>query len=212
MIKICVFDFDGTIADTIPFTLSIIKKYAFSDYNRNLDDKTISELRDKPIPEIFKALKISILKLPFIAAKIGNEINKEIANIQKIKSIDKALANLKKQGLILGIVSSNSSESIKKFLDQNKISVFDFIYTNSKVFGKASSLNKVLKNYKCSKDEVVYVGDEIRDIDAARKTGIKIISVTWGVNSKNKLLTYKPDYIVDLPLEIPKLLESKVTR
>lgn len=209
MIKICIFDFDGTIANTIPITLSIIKRYALLDYKKDLNDELIQELRDKPIPEIFKILKIPIIKLPFIAGKIGTELNKEIAKIKPIKDVENTLNGLKKLGLTLGIVSSNSSESIKKFLYQNNLEIFDFIYTNSRVFGKPSSLKKVLKNYKCSKDEIIYVGDEIRDIEAARKVGTKIISVSWGVNSKEKLQSYNPDYLIDQPLEILSVFQPQ---
>lgn len=207
--KIIVFDFDGTIADTIPVTMNIIKKFAAQDFDRDLNDEQMRELRDKPIPEIFKVLKISIIKLPFIARKIGMELNKEIGKIKPFPGIENLLKKLKKLDITLGIVSSNNVESIKKFLDQNNLRMFDFIYTNSKVFGKSSSLKRVINNYKNRKEDMIYIGDEIRDIEAARKVGIKIISVTWGVNSKEKLRAYSPDCLVDSPKEIMDLTVTK---
>lgn len=206
MATICVFDFDGTIANTIPVTISILKKFAQEDFNMDVDDEFIEKLRDKTIPEMFKAFNISILKLPFIAKKTIEAMNKEIENMKPIKGIKNLLLELKKQGKTLGIVSSNSSESIKKFLAVNQLQIFSFIYTNSRVFGKSSSLKKLFKEYNCGKDDIVYIGDEIRDIEAARKVGIKIISVTWGVNTKDKLLSCKPDYLVNSPQEILDLI------
>ena len=44
-----------------------------------------------------------------------------------------------------------------------------------------------LKLMRLGRDEVVYIGDEARDIDAAQKVGIPIISVTWGFNSSDVL-------------------------
>jgi HAD superfamily hydrolase (TIGR01549 family) len=208
MIKISAFDFDGTIANTIPITISIIKRFASSDYQKDLDDALIRKLRDKPIPEIFRALNVPIVKLPFIARKIRNEINKEIEHLKPIRGMRNVLAKLKEQGQILGIVSSNSRESIQKFLLENDMAMFDFVYTNSKVFGKSGSLKKLFREYDCRPEEVVYFGDEIRDIEAAREIGIKIVSVTWGVNSREKLVAYKPDYSVDSPSEIPGLFKT----
>lgn len=209
MIKISAFDFDGTIANTIPVSIAILKRFAKNDYKKDLDDSLIQKLRDKPIPEIFKELNVPIVKLPFIARRTRKALNKEIEFLKPIKGIKVMLAELKKQGQILGIVSSNSSESIQKFLVLNGLDIFDFIYTKAHVFGKAGSLKKIIKEYDCTPWEVVYFGDEIRDIEAARKVGIKIVSVTWGVNSKDKLISYAPDFLVDSPSEILELFKRK---
>ena len=207
--NISVFDFDGTIANSIPISITILKRFARSDFNRKIDDKLVEELRDKPIPEIFKALKVPIIKLPLIASKARKELNKEVANLKPIKGMRDTLIKLKKRGQILGIVSSNSRESILKFLEANDLEIFDFIYTNSRVFGKSSSLKKVVKENKENKGDIVYFGDELRDIEAAKKVGIKIVSVTWGVNSREKLIDYKPNFLVDEPKEIIDLFETK---
>ncbi len=208
MKKVIVFDFDGTIADTIPVSITILKKLATKYYHKTVDEKLIQEFRDKSIPEIFKELDISIIKLPFIARKARRELNKEIASLKPIKGISELLEQLKKQGQILGIVSSNSKESITKFLESNNLKVFDFIYTNSRIFGKANSLKKLLRRNKWSAASAIYIGDEIRDIEAARKAGIKIISVTWGVNTQDKLSSYNPDFLVKSPGELLSLFQS----
>lgn len=208
MVKVIVFDFDGTIANSIPLSITILKKLALSDFKRKIDDNLVKELRDKPIPEIFKALGISIVKLPVIAMKARREFNKEIAKLKPFKDMKDLLLDMHAQGFVLGIVSSNSKESIEIFLKENQLEVFDFIYTNSKVFGKSSSLKKVMKEYKCTEKEIVYLGDEIRDIQAAHEIGIKNISVTWGVNSEEKLIGYDPDFIAKSPRDIMNIIKK----
>jgi phosphoglycolate phosphatase len=210
MIKVIVFDFDGTIADTIPVSIAILKKFATKYYHKTVGEKLIQELRDKSIPEIFKELDISIIKLPFIARKARRELNKEIGYLKPIKGVRDLLEKLKKQGQALGIVSSNSKESIMKFLESNDLKIFDFIYTNSRIFGKANSLKRLLRRNKWDTTSVIYIGDEIRDIEAAHKAGIKIISVTWGVNSSDKLASYKPDFLVKSPGELLSLFQSTI--
>lgn len=209
MISICVFDFDGTIANTIPATIAILKKIAYEHQHIEVDDEFIEKLRDKTIPEMFRAFNISILKLPFVARETIAAMNKEIEKMKPIAGMKNLLYELKKQGKTLGIVSSNSSESIRKFLNVNKLELFDFIYTSSKVFGKSNSLKKLFKEYKCGKDEIVYIGDETRDIEAARNVGIKVISVAWGVNTEEKLTSFSPDFLVHRPLDILKLFHDK---
>jgi phosphoglycolate phosphatase len=62
-------------------------------------------------------------------------------------------------------------------------------------------LTQVLKKQKIDKTEAIYVGDEIRDIEAAQKVGMKIISVTWGFNAKESLQKFHPDALADTPDE-----------
>lgn len=209
MKNIVVFDFDGTIANTIPVTISILKQFYFEEYHSHVDDKLIEELRDKSIPEMFKIFKISLIKLPLIASKTIRAMNREIAHMKPIDGMKDLLFQLKEQGRTLGIVSSNSSESIKKFLKVNDLEIFDFIYTNSRVFGKSSSLKRLFKKYNASPEDIVYIGDEVRDIEAARKVGIKILSVLWGVNTRAKLESYSPDYIAAKPPDILSYFKSE---
>lgn len=211
MIKITIFDFDGTIANTIPAAILILKRLGLSQYNINIDEKFVEELRDKPIPQIFKTLGIPLIKLPFIARKARKELSREVSGLKPIKGIRELLIKLKKDGQKIGILSSNSRESIDMFLRENDLEIFDFIHTNSQIFGKAKSINKLIKENGWDKENVAYVGDEIRDIEAARKTGIKILAVTWGVNSKERLQAYSPDFIADKPEDLYSLYKTRNT-
>jgi HAD superfamily hydrolase (TIGR01549 family) len=211
MITVSIFDFDGTIANTIPAFISIFKKLG-EGYGMSIEDETLLKLRDRPIKEIFHELNIPLIKLPFIARKSRKEFNKEVAHLKPIKGMKDLLLTLKKQGQTLGIVSSNSKESIKKFLEENDLQIFDFISTNNRVFGKAKSLKKIFKVNEYSKENAVYIGDEIRDIEAARKVGIKMISVTWGVNTRDGLSQYNPDFLVDSPVELLALYQNQLTK
>jgi phosphoglycolate phosphatase len=201
MIKTSIFDFDGTIANTIPAFISILRKMGEAQ-GMSIEDEAILKLRDRPIKEIFRELGIPLIKLPFIARKSRKEFNKEVAHLKPITGMKDLLLTLKKQGQILGIVTSNSKESVETFLEENDLQIFDFISTNNRVFGKAKSLKKIFKQNDYNKENAVYIGDEIRDIEAARKVGIKVISVTWGANSREGLSQYNPDFLVDTPKDM----------
>ena len=193
------------------FTISIFKKLG-ETYGISIEDETILKLRDRPIKEIFHELNIPLIKLPFIARKSRKEFNKEVAHLKPIKGMKNLLLTLKKQGQTLGILSSNSEESIKKFLEDNDLQIFDFVSTNNRLFGKAKSLKKIFKGNELNKENAVYIGDEIRDIEAARKMGIKMISVTWGVNSHERLSMYNPDFLVNTPEELLALYQNQLVK
>ena len=70
-------------------------------------------------------------------------------------------------------------------------------------------MKKLLKNRNLSEFDVIYIGDEVRDIEAAKAAGIKMVAVSWGFNSPEILKTKNPDYLIDYPLQLTQLLEQQ---
>jgi phosphoglycolate phosphatase-like HAD superfamily hydrolase len=54
--------------------------------------------------------------------------------------------------------------------------------------------------------DVVYVGDEVRDIEAGRQAGVAVAAMTWGFNDRALLARHCPDYLVERPEELLQLL------
>ena len=210
--KTIIFDFDGTIADTLPFMhkrmLKLIKEMKVTDLSDNI---IVEKIRSKSYPELMKEFNISWLKLPFILNKVYQaqmDFYDEIAKTQLFPGIRETLEELRKRGFRLGILSSNMKENIDKFIKVKKLELFDFIYCEKNIFGKDKAMNHLLKEQNLNKDDVIYIGDEVRDIEACKKAGVKIISVTWGFNNKKNLRRYHPDYLVDESEEILLIVSS----
>jgi len=208
MIKTIIFDFDGTIADTLPLIIEFFNQNAEKFGFKKLGPSEVEGLRNKTVLEIIKEFKISLFRLPFIAKKLRDDLRKKIRDTKLIPEIKEVFFKLKKKGFKIGILSSNSKENIKKFLKANDLLIFEFIYSESNIFGKGNALKSLLKKLKLNSKEVVYIGDEVRDIEACKKNGVKIISVTWGFNKKEVLLKNKPDYLINKPEEILKIVSS----
>lgn len=202
--KILLFDFDGTLADSFDMVMRIAnglaKKYNFSPI---LPDQ-IEGLRGMNASDIVTHLSIPKIKLPFLLMEGRKEFKENLELIKPFPQLSHVLSLLSKK-YRMGIVTSNDSVSVKKFLLKNQMDYFDFIYSDSSLFGKGKILRDVIKEYGLNKDNVSYIGDEVRDIEAAREAEIKIISVTWGFNTKEVLRKNKPDKIVDTIKEFGKL-------
>ena len=199
MIKYIVFDFDGTLADTF----DVIKTIATKEYGAiDIDFELVKELGAK---SFLKQMNIPLWKLPEMAINVTSKLRNS-KDIKLFPGIIDLLNNLKNNYKI-GIVSSNSKENIIDTLKIHNIeSLFEFVYSDSSIFGKHLVLKKMCGKYKINPLEVIYVGDEDRDIIAAKKIKIKTIAVTWGFNSKEKLSREKPDYIVDSPIQILEIV------
>jgi phosphoglycolate phosphatase-like HAD superfamily hydrolase len=114
-----------------------------------------------------------------------------------------ALKELKKAGFSLGIITSNSEKNVKNFLEINEIfDIFDFIHSGRNLFGKDKVIKQLFKKKKIAKNSIIYVGDETRDIEMAKKIGIPIIAVSWGFNAKEILGALGPNKMIDNPKDL----------
>ena len=202
MNKVMIFDFDGTIAKTFDLIIKITNRLSGDLGYKKMSEKNARLLKNCETKKIFRILGLSPFKLPFYLERLRKEMNDEIEFAKPVSGIKKVLPELRKRGYRLGMVTSNSKENVKKFLKKNNLDLFDFVYSGSSIFGKNRLISKALKERKLRPDETFFVGDETRDIEAARKSKIKIISVSWGFNSKEVLKKQKPDFLISKPAEL----------
>jgi phosphoglycolate phosphatase len=150
-----------------------------------------------------------MFKLLFFLKKGRSEFKQRIREVELFPEVKDVLTTLKKASFQLGIVSSDSRENILVFLAQNQLTdYFDFIHTELNLFGKGKVLKKVLCRYQLNPSKTIYLGDEVRDIEAARVAKIKVVSVTWGFNSEKLLRRYQPDYLINQPKEILDIIKK----
>ena len=201
--KVILFDFDGTIADTYQAIATITNQLSAEFGYKALNQEELLLIKNLSSREIIKLSEISIFKLPFLVRRIRSELSKEIANLEAIDGIDRVLFKLKNLGYILGIVTSNNQQNVDIFLKKNQLThLFDYVYSDTAIFGKHRVLNQVVREHRLDKSDVIYVGDETRDIRSARKSKIPVIAVSWGFNAATILNQHQPDYLVDRPSQL----------
>lgn len=199
-VKLMIFDFDGTLVDSFETFLKIVERLAHQFAYTVPTSEEIEQLKNLSSREIIKGLKVDLIKIPFLLRRVKLEFNKEMSEVQLIPGIQDALIELKKQNIQLGIITSNSKQNVLPILQKyNLDTLFNFIYSETSLFGKHRTINKLLKQQKYRPDQIIYVGDETRDIEAAKKSKIKVIAVTWGFNSKKALHAQNPDFLIDQP-------------
>jgi len=201
-----IFDFDGTIANTLDSIIGIMNDLSDEFGFKKIRENDVEYLRGKRPREILKHLGISIFKLPFVVRRARREINSSIALLSPSVDLLPVLRVLKANGCQIGIVTTNIEENVRKFLHANNLDQFDFFYTAGKVFGKDKTISKILKDMKLEKSDIYFVGDEIRDIEAGKKVGVKTIAVSWGYNTRDALYKENPDYLIDSPLELEDII------
>ncbi len=198
-----IFDFDGTIADSFFMVIEIYNLIHQKYKGLPILENEITKIRDQELSKILLSYNISKLKLPFVIHEIKTLLIEQIDQLPLIPGIADLLTGLVNKNYTLGVVSSNSRQNITIFLQKyGLLDYFSFIHTGSNLFGKHRVLNKALSQYKLDKENVIYIGDEVRDIEACHKIGLKCIAVTWGYNSKQILSQYSPFGVCTFPQEI----------
>lgn len=206
MFKEIIFDFDGTIADSFGAMMEIFEEHKEEFGFEKFGEKELKIYKEQGVAELIKKRNISVWKILKIL-RVGKKLmNQKIKSVKPFEGTKEMLMELKKRGLTLGIISTNSEENIKEFLKKNKIEMFDYVVGKGSLFGKTRVIKNILKTRKLNKDQVLYVGDEVRDIEACKKIGIKIAAVTWGFSDEKLLAKNKPDFLIGKINKLFKIL------
>lgn len=205
-----IFDFDGTLVDSLPWGLKIINRY-LKKYPRIFPSQpklNAEQFRSKGSMQLLREFNISGLKLYFLIFLARKEIDTYKDKMKTFKGINKELKNLSKYNHLF-IVTSNSKKHTQYVLNKNSVAkYFDDIYSSIAYFGKHKKLLKLIKNQKLDPARTIYIGDETRDMQAAKKAGIKTIAVTWGYENKKIISKSKPDRIITKPEDLFSSIEQ----
>lgn len=205
--KVVLWDFDGTLADTLSVALDIYNRMAVEKNFKPIEDPYA--VRDMGMREFLKSHGVPLHKIPFAFSTFLKQLRSMATDVALHDGIDQALQQISDHGIVQGVVSSNSTDTIRTCLASNHAEThFDYISGTSRIFGKEKRIAKALQALNVSAQQALYVGDEIRDIEAARAAGLDIAAVTWGLNSVSALTQHQPTYLVSSPAELLTILEA----
>ncbi|MDJ0843817.1 HAD-IIIC family phosphatase [Crocosphaera sp.] len=208
-LKVIVFDFDGTLADTYEAFVEIANSLSGEFGYKPVNEQEQEKLKHLSARDLIKQSEISPLKIPFVLKRVKSELTHKIAELKPIKNIPHCLQQLKAKGYNLGIITSNTEDNVVRFLENHGMEkFFDFIYAGTTLFGKHKIIKKLLKDQQLLSHEVIYIGDETRDINSAKKSHVKCVAVTWGFNSGEALAKQKPDFLIHQPCELVTILDN----
>jgi phosphoglycolate phosphatase len=207
--KALIFDFDGTIADTLGETRRIFNQIA-PDYGiRQVAEHELDGLRHLSLKELLEQLDIPKLRVPSLISRGTSLMRGNINQLQLIDGIRDVLIELRGHVHSFGILTSNATANVDLFLQTHGLrDQFDFISSTSKLTGKAKHLKAIRKTFSLEPEEMLYIGDELRDVKASQKAGIPIAAVTWGFNSRESLAASEPNYLFDQPTDFLRLLKE----
>lgn len=189
---LAIFDFDGTLADTLSLFLSAVSRMAEKHGFKRIEDGEVDTLRGYNARRIVEHLGVPAWKLPVIGIDMRRLMAEDIRQIRPFDGICAMLRGVSDRGVALAIVTSNAYDNVRHVLAAEHAALVRYYACGASLFGKRGKLRRVLKQSGVQPGEAIFVGDEIREIEGARREGIPFGAVAWGYTHVEALEAYAP--------------------
>lgn len=190
--RLVIFDFDGTLADTLPWFESVLDGVADRYGFRRPGELDRETLRRSDARTLLALLGVPRWKLPFIARHMRRLKSRDAHTIRLFAGAAGMLDRLADHGVTLAIVSSNSEANIRRVLGPADVARIAHLACSASLFGKPAKIRRVLRRAGVSPGEALYVGDELRDAEAAARAGVAFAAASWGYAAPEALARTRP--------------------
>lgn len=206
--RLAIFDFDGTLADSFPFFISVFNQIADELGFRRVAAEEAQQLRHHDTRTIMRHVGMPPWKLPLASRSFIGLMRENAARIPLFEGIADVLHTLDREGVRLAIVSSNSEQNVRLVLGPHLSALFGHYECGMSMFGKAGRIRKVVKRAAVPAAHALYVGDQALDADAARRAGVAFGAVSWGYAPIEALRRVGPDREFGTPQELLHIATS----
>ena len=208
MYKLVIFDFDGTLADSARWLAGELNPLARRFGFREVSEVEVERLRGCDSRQVLAYLRVPVWKLPFIARRLRRRMAAEAHCIPLIPGAKALLRQLAGQGVVLGVVSSNSAANVRRILGPEAAALVEHYACGASLFGKAARFRKVVRCARVKPTETLCIGDECRDIEAAREAGLACGAAAWGYATREILAARAPTWLFETPDEVASRLAA----
>lgn len=206
--RLVIFDFDGTLSDSGGWFLSIVDHLSDRYEFRRIGKHEVEPLRRMPTRDVIRHIGIPRWRLPFIARYVRRLFGRHTHQVHLFDGVPDMLAAIEAAGIPIAVVTSNSEANARAVLGPENAGRVSWWACGASLFGKAPKFRKVLKTSGIPPHQVLSIGDETRDIDAARETGVRAGAALWGYANPDALAHLKPDFAFASPQAVTAYLTS----
>jgi phosphoglycolate phosphatase len=192
--RLAIFDFDGTLADSFPWFAGVLNGVAARYRFKPIQEHEVPHLRTLGARQIMAHLELPMWKVPFIAREMRQLAGRDAHTIPTFAGVDGMLARLAGAGVTLAIVSSNAEPTVRRVLGAAAAHVRHFD-CGASMFGKRRHIRRVLAAAGVAREAAIYVGDELRDQEAARAEHVAFGAVSWGYTRAASLEAAGPTWL-----------------
>jgi len=203
--RLAIFDFDGTLADSFPFFVSVFNTIADRHRFGRIDTAHADRFRHYSVRQMMDHVGMPAWKLALASQSFIGMMREQAASIPLFDGIADVLPHLAARGVRLAVVSSNAEHNVRTVLGSDLANLVGRYECGMSVFGKARRIRAVVKAGGVAPDEAIYIGDQTTDLEAARDAGVPFGAVHWGYAAIETLRAAGCDIEFATPAELRQI-------
>lgn len=203
MTRLIIFDFDGVLADSLAPMLKYAQQVCHEFGLERTPTKADLEALDRmEFSEFAVQLGVPDHQIETFVRRNFELFAGRMEPLGIIPGMDSVVSRLAETCLLV-IITGNSCQVVEKFLATHQMGdKFGIILCSEHPGTRLEKIRKVIDQYQASIAETYMVGDAVSDIRAAREARIMSIAVSWGHQSRQKLIKEDPLLVVDQPQDL----------
>lgn len=180
---------------------TLAQKYAY----QSLDPSQLAEFRQLSAREFLQKIGVPFYRLPGLLQEGRRLLAERLEELQVFPGVKAVLPTLAEHNT-LWVLSSTPRPILQTVLENNGVEqYFSQISSEQNLFGKHHALRRMLRNAGIPIHQAVYIGDEVRDIEACQKISLPVIAVEWGFTAGQRLQAAQPTWQIAEPQELLSL-------
>lgn len=198
-VRLAILDFDGTLADSFAWFCGVLNGVADRYGFRRVEAHEIDALRGLSAQAILRRLEVAPWKLPLIARHMRALAARDAAALRLFPGIAGMMRRLHAGGVTLAVVTSNRRDTVRRVLGPALSGLVAHTACGASLFGKTRKFRAVVRASGIAPAQVLCLGDEIRDAQAAAAAGLAFGAVAWGYTTPEALHLTRPAYLFETP-------------
>lgn len=190
MIKTILFDVDGTIIDTEYVMIHSLQRTLMEEKKQEVSERDLQYILGIPGKEAVKIFAANEAEADHLLSKWGENVLSLSDHAQLFPNMREVIHELHAQDIRLGIVTSKTREEMK-----NEFDIFELNhYFDVQVNASDTKLHKphpdpiqrAIDELGIKKEEAIYIGDSLYDMQSAKACGIPFGLAKWGAKDLSK--------------------------
>ncbi|HLP07074.1 MAG TPA: HAD hydrolase-like protein [Opitutaceae bacterium] len=207
-LRAAIFDFDGTLADSLGLALAVCNEVAPRFELRPIGTADVERCRTLSSQELLRELGVPLWQLPQLMHAVRAGMARRIGEVRLFPGIGETLGALRGAGVRCGVLTSNSEENVRAVFAAAGVPLPELLSCGVSLFGKGTRLRRLLRSAEIPAVEACLVGDEQRDVAAAHEAGARAVAVRWGYGDPAALVAARADFVAESPAALFAWLKS----
>lgn len=211
-VKVVIFDWDGTIVDSVEHITDSLQRAATDLGYPSLERQAYRDIIGLGLAEALEQLYPGLSQDEMQAMReryVHYFFSRQTSPGHVFAGMADLLADLRRSGRGCSVATGKSRRGMDHALEGSGLApYFDITRCADETRSKPdpAMLREIVEFYRIRPGEAVMIGDTRYDLEMARRIGMPSIGVEWGVHGREVLSAYDPHAIVETVADLRQVL------